>query len=80
MAKYKIRNFKKFLKQIFEAFVKIFCRKWEGETLQNYSSFLKMPKRTLSSDNLNLSFCSLTSLQLLMGIRTFAPRGKLPPD
>ena len=32
MAKYKIRNLK-FLKQRFEDSIKIFCKKWKGETI-----------------------------------------------
>ena len=33
MAKYKIRSFRKFSKEIYKVFAKKFCRKWEGETL-----------------------------------------------
>ena len=36
MAKYKIRNLEKFLKQTFEVSIKIFCWKWERETLTKW--------------------------------------------
>ena len=70
MAKYKIRSFRKFSEEIYEVFAKKFCRKWEGETLPKwFFSFKQLEKgqNEYYPHNLNLiSFCSLTSLQLLM--------------
>ena len=67
MTKYKIRNFSK---QTFEVSIKTFCRKWEGEALPKWFFNLKHLEKCQIKyypDNLNwISFCSLTSLQLLM--------------
>ena len=58
------------MKQIFDAFIKTFCRKWEGEIFPKWLFLYKQPEKCQNeycNDHLHwVSCCRRTSLHVLM--------------